>query len=66
MHAGTPKQEKLVNAWIARGHRYEYSEITRVLSLCGLLVDNGYKYGTAWLYEPIPDEDLNKIRLLLS
>lgn len=32
----------------------------------GLLIDNGYKFGTGWLYQGIPAEDLAKIDELLA
>lgn len=66
MHAGTVKQENLVNRWLARGHRYDYTEICRVLNLCGLLCDNGYKYGSAWLFREIPAADVARIEKLFN
>ena len=66
MHAGTPKQEAAVADWVAKGNRYDYYTVCNYLELIDLLVDDGYKYGTSWLYEAIPDDDLNKIKELLS
>ena len=68
MHAGTPEQEK----WLAehRTWRGDYEKDCECLEKAGLLtVDldgEPYKYGTAWLYRPIPEEDLAEIKELLS
>lgn len=73
MHTGSPKQEAAVKAWTARrekaGKRYDYTEACEMLKKKGLLVDESYihdgkpyEYGTAWLTEEIPEEDLARIR----
>lgn len=76
MHAGTPKQEAMIREGIASGELAD-RDCTRV---CDYLkskrgyIDNdhkdndgnGYRYGHGWLYEPIPEEDLNKIKNLIT
>ena len=73
LHAGTPKQEKAVEAWSRRrekqGKRYDYGEACGMLKRKGLYEDKDYlydgkpyKYGHAWLKEDIPEADLEKIR----
>lgn len=70
MHAGTPKQEKIVDKWLKRGHRYQYEEICRVLNLLGYYEDlhegKPYKYGTGWLFAEIPAEDQKRIKSLFQ
>ena len=65
MHAGTPCQENLVKEY-TKTHRYDYTEVCKFLEENNLLYDNGYKYGTSWLKEEIPDDDLQEIRALLA
>ena len=63
MKAGTPKQEAAVEEYL-KNHYYDYDEVCAYLESINLLKDNGYKYGSAWLYEPIPENDLKEIRKL--
>jgi hypothetical protein len=55
MRAGTPAQEEFVREW-KRERRYDYTKVCEALEGAGLLVDNGYRYGTAWLAEEVPAE----------
>lgn len=65
MHAGTPKQEKAIRKYLQETHqRYDYDLVCSFLENEGLLIDNGYRYGTSWLYEAIPENDLNRIKAL--
>lgn len=70
MHAGTPEQDKAVEEWKAAGNEYDYSKVCEYLKSIGIYeVDlNGepYKYGHAWLYEPIPEKDLNLINAIMD
>ena len=75
MHAGTPEQEKAVKEWEAAGNKYDYSAACEMLKACGLyevplncrLVGTRnadgepYKYGSGWVIEDIPKDDLQKI-----
>ena len=63
MKAGTPKQEAAVEEYL-KDHVYDYGEVCDYLESIGLLEDNGYRYGTAWLYAPIPESDLEEIKKL--
>jgi hypothetical protein len=56
MHAGTTRQEEVLNT-ISEELR-DYDKDCEVLKKAGVYEDNGYVYGTAWLYVPIPKEDL--------
>lgn len=69
MHAGTHEQEAEVKRWLD-GRRYDYSAARDHLREVGLLTveHNGkpYTYGTGWLYEPIPADDLARIRDIIE
>lgn len=64
MHAGTVKQEEMLK--LAGLSRADYTIRCQYLDSIGLLVDDGYKYGSSWLYREIPESDLNRIKRLLS
>lgn len=74
MHAGTPAQEEFVDAYFSKsGESYDYGEACEALEKAGLLTDGSYirdgkpyRYGTAWLYRPIPEGDLKKIEALMA
>lgn len=75
MHSGTPEQEKAIAVQEALlGRRLEYKERCDYLESIGLyeveyhgLEYNGmYKYGHAWLYQPIDEDDLKEILRLLK
>lgn len=69
MHAGTQLQENAVKAWLKETReRYEYQHIVKYLKSIGLHTDHtkvpGYKYGTAWLKQDLPenvDIDIDKL-----
>jgi len=61
MKAGTPKQEKAVVTWKAKGNRYDYDKVVTHLKGIGLYEDDGYKYGTAWLKEELPPDVVTEI-----
>ena len=69
MHAGTPEQEAEVKRWLgARPH--DYLAAREHLRRVGLLTveheGKPYTYGTGWLFEPIPDDDLAWIRYIID
>lgn len=57
LRAGTPAQMAIVrpfikaHEWPMNSYVYQCAELARH----GLLEDGGYRYGTSWLYEPVPD-----------
>jgi hypothetical protein len=54
MKAGTPKQEAFIREW-KKENRYDYTKACDALAKAGLLyVEHGYKYGSAWLTEEVP------------
>lgn len=68
MHAGTERQEAVLEKW-----QKEHPGVRRTYDVeCGVLkdarchTDRGYVYGSAWLYRPIPEDDLAKIRKWLG
>lgn len=73
MRAGSPKQENAIEKWLNSGNQYDYETACEFLRSIGLYEDKEYikdgkpyRYGTAWLYEEIPDEDMSKIERLLN
>lgn len=62
MHAGTEAQEKMLdNAKIT-----DYFESCNYLRDKGLYIDNGYRFGSGWLYRSIPEADLNRIKEIIN
>lgn len=69
MNAGTPEQEAAIKVWEAEGNKYDYTAVCEYLKSIGLyeitIEKDGYilpyKYGSAWLYRPIPEQDLQRI-----
>jgi hypothetical protein len=63
MHPGTPAQESALKDF---DNICDYDACCRFLESKNLLIDDGYKYGTAWLYRAIPQEDEKRILALLE
>ena len=61
-HAGTKRQEDLLKYCKSHG----YKEQCDFLEKHSMLFDNGYKYGSAWLKEEIPANDLQDIKDFLA
>lgn len=67
MHAGTVKQEQALDDARKSGKRLCcYEDSCKYLESVGLLDDDGYRYGSAWLYREIPENDLKEIVSLLA
>ncbi len=67
MHAGTVKQEQALNDAKKSGVKIcSYDDSCKYLESVGLLEDDGYKYGSAWLYREIPEDDLKEIMSLFN
>ena len=66
MHAGTPKQEEALNKAGITNWADDYDICRKYLASIGLLYDNGYKFGSAWLKEEIPANDLQDIKAFLA
>lgn len=66
MHAGTPKQEEALNKAGITNWADDYGICCKYLESIGLLYDNGYKFGSAWLKEEIPADDLQEIKEFLA
>lgn len=58
MHAGTPAQEEALKECNER----DYNKQLKFLETKNLKIDHGYTYGTSWLYQPIPADDLATIK----
>lgn len=67
MHAGTEKQEDFLEKHFKDNpNERGYKASCDALDKAGLLVDDGYKYGTNWLFRPIPEKALDDIHLILE
>ena len=66
MKAGVPAQENAIKAWLAQGNKYTYDGACEYLKSQNLYEVEGYKYGHAWVYSPIPKHDLKRIEALLN
>jgi len=62
--AGDPEQEAAVKKYLET-NTYDYKEVCKYLDSVGLLVHNGYKYGTSWLTEKIEENDLEVIKKII-
>lgn len=58
MKAGDPVQEREVWRWRYQGNQYSYEAACKHLEKKGLLVHDGYRYGSAWKKEEVPDRIL--------
>lgn len=66
LHAGTKRQEERLEANGIKGRANNYTETCKKLEEAGLLVDNGYKFGTGRQTREISKEDDAKIKELLA
>lgn len=56
MRPGTPAQMEIVRSFIKENPGADYEQQCMQLSEHGLLVHDGYRYGTKWLHEKLPQE----------
>ena len=67
LRAGTVKQEDALKDARKAGHKIcGYEDACKYLESIGLLEDNGYKYGSSWLYREIPNDVLQEIEALFE
>ena len=64
--AGTVKQTAILRPWMKANPGKDYTEQCNYLFSHGLLIDDGYKYGSAWLFERLPDDVAEFITNLLT
>lgn len=79
LRAGTPSQQKLVKEYLT-DHRYDYTEVCDYLKEHNMYIDyspcrtitkeyaegEGYRYGSGWVIEEIPEETIKEIKEFLS
>lgn len=63
MKAGNRKQLEYIEQ---NGLGGDYDAICKALGAAGLLEVDGYKYGSAWLYEPVPAKVVNELKKLFA
>lgn len=66
LHAGTKKQEEALKQKFGGVNANIYTEQCEYLKSINLYDDNGYKFGTGWIKEEIPANDLQEIKRLLE
>jgi hypothetical protein len=70
MKAGTPEQERAIKEWKAQGNVYNYEKVCDYLKSIDLyevpLDGKLYKYGSGWLKEEIPENDLLRIKEIME
>lgn len=66
MHSGTREQEKALKEKFGGVNVNKYDEQCEYLKSINLYNHNGYIFGTGWLKEEIPTEDLQTIKNLLT
>ena len=66
LHAGTKKQEEALKQKFGGVNANIYTEQCEYLKSINLYDDNGYKFGTGWIKEEIPANDLQEIKRLLT
>lgn len=65
MKAGTPEQEAYLKAHEFPGYPVShYDWASELLEKAGLNPDNGYKYGSAWLRQEVPDNVIDFLQSL--
>lgn len=62
--AGTNRQEKCLNDWREQPEGWSYEEDCEYLKGHHLYSDRGYKYGSAWLVEPLPEGIIKEVERL--
>jgi hypothetical protein len=60
--AGSQKQEEFLREYPISGTKDRYDLACSALDKAGLLIDNGYKYGSAWIHEQLPSEVISEIK----
>lgn len=65
MNAGDEDQTKAVKEY-TKNNPYDYGKVCEYLKEKGLYEHNNYKYGSAWLYRKISQDDLAVIKALLN
>ena len=58
LNAGTKSQSELIES---RNKEYDYYEVCKFLEEKNMLIDRGYRYGTAWLSREFPKDELLSI-----
>ena len=69
MHSGTEEQEAELDRWHSGSDRYSYEDDVKHLKDVNLYEvqydGKPYKYGSGWLYRPIPEDDLSIIKKII-
>ena len=66
MHAGTPKQERFLKDNGIKNWASNFTNVCNILKENNLYNDNGYNFGSGWLYEEIDKQDLQQIKKIMG
>jgi hypothetical protein len=70
MKSGTKKQTDIINEAFERsGKNYDYSIARKILETHpegSLISDNGYEYGSGWLFEHLPSNVIKKLNTAIN
>jgi hypothetical protein len=71
MHAGTPEQEAALKEAGLTGFASDYKKCCEYLKSVGMYeveLEDGtmYKFGSGWLTQPIPEDELEKIEKIIN
>jgi hypothetical protein len=66
LQAGSKRQNKIIEEWLEKGNKFSHEEVGKVLREAGVHFDNGYTYGSQWLYQPIPDSVIVELKNIIS
>ena len=61
LNAGTLKQQEILASEDFKKGSNFYTSACSFLELQNMLIDNGYKFGSEWLYMPLPDDILQQL-----
>jgi len=64
MNAGDELQERYIRNLKLTGWKYDYQDACDKLAELGIYIHDGYKYGTAWKFETVPQKILQELEAL--
>jgi len=66
LNAGTARQELALKERVNKPKSHSYTEDCEYLKSIDLHIDNGYAYGTAWLFQEIPNDIVEEIHNIVN
>jgi len=63
-YAGTVRQNEALKNWYTPENKFDFDKRDEYLKSIGLYEDKGYRYGTDWLYKPVPASIVEELKSL--